>query len=319
MTKTKRNILLTFLSFLMIGCALLLSTMTSTIAKANEIYSDDFKVGKEVSVNDDIRNRWIRVMPGGSINFIGNDGEVLVLDIMGPDFIVDGSGMGLPEEIPFVPASEGESYMDYYTDGELLIRLIGNTKINAVSNVYFLDEQEDFVFDTTNFVVDGQIQEWTEIIEKPIRLYVDSTVEITGYNGAYLMSSFEGFSYMATEFAVPTDAPVEIYTCRGADNRGEYVDIFFTRDALNNMFGNSEELMVSAYDVYTLKEELPELPDGPVDEPTDEPSDLPTEEPIETPDNNQGISTEKAIMFGASAILLVAIVAFVISLFKKKK
>jgi hypothetical protein len=41
--------------------------------------------------------------------------------------------------------------------------------------------------------------------------------------------------------------------------------------------------------------------------------------PIETPDNNQGVSTEKAIMFGASAILLVAIVAFVISLFKKKK
>ena len=97
MTKTKRNILLTMLSFLMAICALFISTMPSTVAKADSTYR--------------------------------------------------------------------ESYL-----------------IEA--------RETEFVFDTSNFVVEGVIQDWSEIIEKPVRLYEESFLEITGYNGAYLMSSF---------------------------------------------------------------------------------------------------------------------------------
>ena len=107
------------------------------------------------------------------------------------------------------------------------------------------------------------------------------------------------------------DAPVEIYTCSGVDEKGEYVDIYFTRDALFSMFGSSEEMMVYQYEAYSLREELPELPDGPVEEPSDKPS--------EAPDNNvQEMNTADIILFGVSGLVLVVIIAFVISLFKKK-
>lgn len=218
MTKTKRNILLTMLSFVMAICALFLSTMPSMVAKADSTCP-----------------------------------ELCVIE----------------------------------------------------------EKETEFVFDTSNYVVEGVIQDWSEIIEKPVRLYADSFLEITGYNGAYLMSSFNGFSFMVDDYSEPEDAPVEIYTCSGVDEKGEYVDIYFTREALLSMFGSSEEIMVYASEVYSLNEVLPELPDGPVEEPSDKPN--------EAPDNNgQEMNPGDIILFSVSGLVLVVVVAFVISLFKKK-
>ena len=167
-------------------------------------------------------------------------------------------------------------------------------------------------FDTKGYVVERQVQDATEIAETPLRLYEDSFVEITGYNGAYLMTSFNGFSYMENDYSVPVDPPVEIQTCSGVDSNGAYVDVYFTREALATMFGNSEEMMVYAEKVYILRQEVVELPDGSANEPNTPNDDL-TEE-----NTDIQLTDESLLILGGSVALLVATIAVVISLLKKK-
>ena len=173
--------------------------------------------------------------------------------------------------------------------------------------------EREGVFNTKGYVVDRQVQDAMEIVETPLRLYEDSFVEITGYNGAYLMTSYHGFSYMENDYAVPVDAPVEIQTCSGVDSNGSYVDVYFTREALSTMFGNSEEMMVYAEKVYILRQDLVELPDGPVNEPNTPSDDLTEENP------GVELTGDNLLVLGGSVVLLVATVAVVINLIKKKK
>ena len=193
----------------------------------------------------------------------------------------------------------------------LIISLVSPISAKAES-LPPISTMREGVFDTTNYVVDRELQYGSEVKENALRLYEDSFIEITGPTGAYLMSSYGGFTYLTSEYAVPADAPVEISTCRGEDSKGAYVDIFFTEEALITMFGTSEEFMVYAYDVYVIEKEMIELPDGPATVPEN-----PDEELNEN--MNVQISGENYLIIAGSVLLLAVGIGCVVRLFKKRK
>ena len=232
-----------------------------------------------------------------------------------------------------------DGYIDFYFSTDRLneenlivdnfVDRYDETSWESTAFVY-LDEIWGEIFSTEGYVRGDEVEVGDCIADSFIRVYKYGTGFDVVYNGESLNIGYYDVFY--------NGMPLEDFVGRcfyidGEDDMGEYKDYYFTMEMLESFVPNHELGNFWIDGVYFLEKEgeldIPsdepsdepnDTPnDEPTEEPSDKPSDEPTEEPSETPSDNKEIDKEKLIMFGGSTLLLVATLAFIISLFKKRK
>lgn len=322
MTKTKRNILLTFLSILLVGCVLLLSTVSLVSARADSISTAGLIPIREFDYRDGLFDRQLRMYEDSEIGLYGEDGEVLFITFNEIQYAGDEGSepVRIELEIEFNDGTDDRgNYKDFCLTRGNFSGYFAN--LNAIDynvlNVYILVEDIDF-FEGKTFIEGGYVQVGDSLANKYVRYYVNGDVSAMETDKYYIS--------MYTDEVVPQNSHV-------AEG---YIDFYFPTDRLNennlivkNFIDNYDEYIGESTAFVYLEisdgeidnpEDIPtDEPEVPSDKPIDKPTDEPMEEPTEKPDVKKEIDVEKLIMFGASGLLLLATLAFIISLFKKKK
>lgn len=299
--------------------------------------SDRVATRKLGMYDENLLNKYIRVyaLEDSILSIDGVDGSILLSATeIRYQYISEETGeyvyVKSPVEILF---GEGEddlygAYRDYYISDEISNFFSGEMSCFAYKNVYFASLDTDY-FAGKTFVEGDIVKEGDNLTNKYVRFYYDEGLSKVG-SEYFLIDSTpdDGFSYVKNE-------------------EGKYIDFYFAEDRcceeameviyfFNDYSEPCSESSAFVYleiddgsidnpeDVPTDTPETPgdtptDEPEVPSDKPTDKPADEPTEEPTEKPDVKNEVDTEKLIMFGASGLLLLATLAFIISLFKKKR
>ena len=180
MTKAKKNFFIAMLTFVMLGCGLLLSTTTTTSVKAATLDTSDYIAFREVNYDDYLTGRPFRVYDGSMIEFYGPNWAKIKIGFEAQGYFPDADAEEFELiEIPYVEGrdSKGE-YKDFLISYNMMIEYLESPDITPgyVQNVYMLSIDKDFFADK-NFAVGEAVCPGDNLSGRYVRFYFNQETQ----------------------------------------------------------------------------------------------------------------------------------------------